>query len=91
MGLAVLLPLLAFAGVLIWYDVTRQYDIHRRGTQDMVQALSLTVDREWATLQAMLQTLATSRLIDAEDWHAFYDRCATVGRPPAAGAAALSG
>ena len=76
MGLAVLFPLLAFAGVLIWYDVTRQYDIHRRGLQDTVQALSLAVDREWATLQAMLQTLATSQLIEAENWRAFYDRCA---------------
>src|SRR5215813_8469556 len=75
MMLAVLLPLLAFAGALIWHDVTRQYDIQRDNTLNTVQVLSLAVDREWATLQALLRTLATSTLLDAEDWRAFYDRC----------------
>jgi PAS domain S-box-containing protein len=72
----VLFPLLAFAGVLIWHDVTRQYDVHRDDTLDTAHALSLAVDREWAALQAILQTLATSTLLDAEDWRAFYNRCA---------------
>jgi PAS domain S-box-containing protein len=76
MILAVLLPLLAFAGVLLWYDVTRQYAIHRRGMLDTVRTFSLAVDREWATAQAMLQTLAASPLLAAEDLHAFYDHCA---------------
>jgi hypothetical protein len=50
MTLAGLLPVLAFAGVLLRYDVTRQYDIHRRGMLDTVLAFSLAVDREWATI-----------------------------------------
>jgi hypothetical protein len=77
MILAVLLPVLAFAGVLLWYDVTRQYDIHRRGMLDTVRALSLAVDREWSRWQAVLETLTASALLDAEDWRAFYDHCAT--------------
>ena len=73
--LAVLLPVLAFAGVLLWYNVTRQYDIYRRGMLDTVRALSLLVDREWATGQAILQTLAASELLDTGDLRAFYDLC----------------
>jgi hypothetical protein len=78
MTLAVLLPVLAFAGVLLWYDVTRQYDIHRRGMLTTVQAFSLAVDREWATVQAILQTLAASELLAAGDLEAFYDLCTKV-------------
>jgi PAS domain S-box-containing protein len=78
MTLAVLLPVLAFAGVLLWYDVTRQYDIHRRGMLATVQAFSLAVDREWATVQAILQTLAASELLAAGDLRAFYDLCTKV-------------
>jgi hypothetical protein len=76
MVLGVLLPLLAFAGVLLWSDVTRQYAIHRRGMLDTVQALSLAVDGEWATVRETLETLAAAALIDTEDWRAFYDFCA---------------
>lgn len=80
MLLTVLLPLLAFAGVLLWYDVTRQYDIHRRGLLDTVQAFSLAVDREWAVLEATMETLTSSPLLDTEDWQAFYNLCARQAR-----------
>jgi PAS domain S-box-containing protein len=78
MTLAVLLPVLTFAGLLLWYDVTRQFDVHRRGMLDTAQAFSLAVDREWARVQAILQTLAASELLDTGDLRAFYDLCTKV-------------
>jgi hypothetical protein len=83
--LAVLLPLLSFAGILLWYEVRRDYAQHRRGLLDTAQALALAVDRERAAAQAVLEALADSPLLDAADWRAFYDHSvATAARYPGA-------
>src|SRR5947208_1963652 len=73
--LASLVPLLAFTGLIIWFNITLQYDALHRSIMDTVRTLSLLVDEEWETAQERINTLADSGYVDTGDWRAFYDLC----------------
>ena len=75
MAIALLVPLLAFTGAIVWHYLTVQYADLRRDMLNTVQALSLAIDSEWDTARAILSTLSVSPSLDTGDLQAFYDLC----------------
>ncbi len=71
--LAAVLPLLAFAAIMLRQHVQFQRDAISRGLLDTARALSLAVDREVGTAHALLETLAASPYLDAADFKSFFE------------------
>lgn len=65
-------PLLVVMGWMAWKHGQFQREAVERGLVRTAEALSFAVDRELGILQATLQTLAQSRLIDSRDFEGFY-------------------
>ena len=58
---------------MFWRDVQLRREAIERGMRDTARALSLAVDREVGSIQAVAQTLAASPSIAAGDFKAFYE------------------
>ena len=70
--LATVLPLLLFTSLLIRQEIKQQQLNADRALRDTVRALSLAVDREIYSAQAVLETLAGSQAIDEGNLQRFY-------------------
>ena len=70
---AALLPVLIFAGVMIFVSAQRQRDGVDRGLLDTARALSLAVDRELETSIAALRTFALAPYFDSKDLNIYID------------------
>jgi hypothetical protein len=80
--LVAMVPLLIFTIVIIRRHLDDQSEIRESGMQATARALSVAADREIRTSFAILETLAASPALEADDLKGFYDLCvrAVVGR-----------
>ena len=69
--LAVLIPAVIAAGLLMWTVYRQQRDFVERQMHETARALSLVVDREIEQKEVLLNALATSPYLESEDWAAF--------------------
>ncbi|MEO6338813.1 MAG: ATP-binding protein [Caulobacteraceae bacterium] len=70
--LAVLIPALATAAVLLWDAYRQERGSVERQIMETARALSLVVDRQIGQQQMMLKALATSPYVASGDWKAFH-------------------
>ncbi|MDP3852578.1 ATP-binding protein [Phenylobacterium sp.] len=79
--LAVLIPAIATAGVLVWDGYRHQQLSLERQMSETARALSLVVDREIGQRKVLLDVLSTSPYLRFGDWAAFdaQARAATAG------------
>ncbi|MCC6681385.1 MAG: response regulator [Phycisphaeraceae bacterium] len=76
--LASLLPLLVLTVLMLQRFWDMQQQVRESGLQSTAGALSLGVDGEWGTMEAMLKTLAQSPLLTQGELKAHYDLCRNV-------------
>jgi signal transduction histidine kinase len=72
------IPLIVIAGVLTWRQSELQRQHFDRSLVQTAQALSVAVDRQLQIERVMLDTLAQSQFIDADNMEAFYAMCARI-------------
>jgi len=70
--LAAVIPLLTFAVVIIRQDLVERQDLLDRGMHDTARALSLAIDGEVKASLAVLETLASSPLLDRAELETFH-------------------
>ena len=70
--LAALIPLLIFSIVIIRQDLVERENILDRGMHDTARALSLAIDGEIKASLAVLETLASSPLLDRAELETFH-------------------
>jgi signal transduction histidine kinase/CheY-like chemotaxis protein len=72
--LAVLLPALAMAALLVWDAYRHERAYLERQMMETARALSLVIDRQIGQQEVMLQALSSSPYFIRGDWAAFYDQ-----------------
>jgi PAS domain S-box-containing protein len=75
LALAPLTLLVFVTGAFIWTEYDQQRQTVMAGLRETAHAFTLAVERELAIDRTVLETLATSELIDAADWRAFHAFC----------------
>jgi PAS domain S-box-containing protein len=75
LALAPLALLVLVTGAFIWTEYEQQRQTVMDGLRETAHAFALAVERELAIDRTVLETLATSELIDAADWRAFHAYC----------------
>jgi PAS domain S-box-containing protein len=78
--MAAIAPLIAFITVVLAMDARRQEKAVEDRSIVTARVLALAVERDLRTIEAALQVLARSPLLDTGEWEAFYDLAAEVGR-----------
>lgn len=71
-ALVVAIPLLLLVGALLYRSVTLENEQIKQRIGQVLQALIADLDRDMDRRIAVLETLSTSPLLQAEDWPAFY-------------------
>lgn len=71
-ALIVAVPLLLLVGVLLYWSVTLEHEQVEQRIGQVLEDLIADVDRDMERRIAVLETLSTSPLLQAEDWPAFY-------------------
>ncbi len=71
---AAILPLAAISGIALWALVRQQHVQAERATLELARALATGVDAELRRSISVLETLATSPVLEAGDMKAFYER-----------------
>ena len=79
-GLSVLLPVLAFVGVLLWRYAASERSKVELEAQGLSREFSVALDREIGSVVTTLQALATSPSLASRDYAAFYKQAIEVGR-----------
>jgi signal transduction histidine kinase len=72
------IPLMVIAGVLTWRQSVLQRSLFDKSLVQTAQALSVALDRHLYADVVMLQTLASSPLLDEADFRAFHALCSRV-------------
>jgi PAS domain S-box-containing protein len=70
--LAAVIPLLSFTGLVIYQDIGEQREILGRGMRNTVRALSLALDGEVKAVRSILETLAVSPSLAADEYGSFH-------------------
>ena len=78
--LACILPVCLIAGLLVYYSYQHKRSSLERSALETTRALSAAVDRELASVQGTLTTLATSPLLEAGNLYAFHRQIQAVLR-----------
>ena len=73
--LGAVVPLLLLVAIMFWQYSKLQYETVERGMRATARALSLAVDRDVGTIHGILETLAASSYLDAQDFRSFYELC----------------
>jgi hypothetical protein len=73
-ALIIALPLLLLLGVLLFRSVALERDRLEHNVVQVLEDLVAGIDRDIDRRITILQTLATSRALAAEDWPAFYEQ-----------------
>jgi len=73
--LVAVVPLLIFTFVVVRRHLDDQREILESGMRATARALSVAADREVRTSFAILETLAASPALEADDFKAFHDLC----------------
>src|SRR5512144_2523523 len=78
--LAGMVPLIALTSIVTLSLVQQQRTAVDRGLDNTVTALASAVENELETSIKSLETLATSRRLDTDDWPGFYEQATRVVR-----------
>ena len=73
-GLSIAIPLLLVLGALLLRSATTQRQELENRVSQVLEAQVNAIDRELERDVTILNTLATSQALEAEDWRAFYDQ-----------------
>lgn len=76
--LAVLVPAVVGAAIGIGYIYREEQKLYRQSMRETARALALVLDREMATREAVLRTLAASPALDNQDFESFHRQAQSV-------------
>lgn len=77
-GLALLIPVILFAGILAWFYVDSEQERAKEQARLSAKELVVAVERELTGPRLMLQALATSPLLRSGDLQSFYSQARDV-------------
>ncbi len=81
-GLALVLPVLALAGLVTDRYIASERARLEQETGDVAKGIGRRVDREIGHLEAVLNGLAQSASLQGQDWAAFHAQASRLGRTP---------
>lgn len=74
LSVAVILPALAFAGIVAWIYVERERERYQNAVTELARDLLTGIERELGGIEAAIQALSTSRALKRADYAAFYQQ-----------------